>query len=203
MRHPVICRLAVLAALTSACGAAQPASQSNALGPTRALGQIAVQAPTSWVESPPSSRARRAQWAIGSGEATAELVVYHFGSNGAGSIDANLERWFGQFEQPDGRPSKEVARVSERTVAGLSITQVDLGGRYVAAIRPGQAERHDRPDWHMLAAIVLSSDGAYYFKLVGPGATVIGARGGFDAMLGSLAKVEPGASTPPAAPHPQ
>src|SRR5213075_1184553 len=48
----------------------------------------------------------------------AQLVVYYFGGQG-GSVDANLQRWIGQIEQPDGKPSAAVAKKESRRVNGL------------------------------------------------------------------------------------
>ena len=36
----------------------------------------------------------------------AECGVYFFGSGQGGSVEANLDRWIGQFLQADGKPSK-------------------------------------------------------------------------------------------------
>ena len=47
-------------------------------------------------------------------------------------VQENLERWYGQFSRPDGRPSREVAVVTTRTVNGLEVTAVDLAGTYKA-----------------------------------------------------------------------
>lgn len=43
----------------------------------------------------------------------------------------------------------------------MAITHVDVGGTYVAQVRPGAEERHNKPDWHMLSAIMIAPDGAY------------------------------------------
>lgn len=191
-------------AQSSAAKTASSPAAPVQLGESKALGGIAVKPPTAWVESPPSSNMRRAQWTVGAGDAAAEMVVYYFGNTGAGSLQANLDRWFGQFEQPDGRASKDVAQISESQVAGMTITQVDVGGRFVAQVRPGAEERRDEPDWHMLAAIVAAPDGAYYFKMVGPRATVTTERDGFAAMLQSISKADGHPSGHPAtSPHPQ
>jgi hypothetical protein len=131
---------------------------------------------------------RRAHWKIAGDAGEAELIVYYFGQSGAGTVQANLDRWYGQFQQPDGSPSKDAAQTATSTVAGMEVTTVDVSGRYVAQVRPGAEERHDVPDSRMLAAIVQASDGAYYFKLVGPAATVAAAKAAFDAMIGSLQK---------------
>lgn len=154
------------------------------------LGSISVQAPAAWQASQPSSSMRKAQWAIGSGDQAAELAVFHFGTSGAGSLQANLDRWYSQFEQPDGKtPSRDVAQVENKTIAGMQVTQVQVSGRYVAETRPGSGERVDKANHAMLAAIIEAADGAYYLKMVGPEATVKDARAGFEAMLASVAKL--------------
>jgi len=170
------------------------------LGADTPLGSISVKAPTSWKSSPPTSNMRRAQWAIGEGDKAAELVVYYFGGGSGGTVEDNLDRWYGQFEQADGKSSKDAAKVENKTFAGMATTIVDLGGTFIAQVSPGAQERHNKPDHHMLAAIVEAGDGPYFFKMVGPSATVKGARAGFDAMLGSLATT--GGSATGAAAHP-
>lgn len=166
---------------------APAAGQTTADG-KRILGAVAVAVPQGWQEERVTSSMRRGQWKIDAAGGQAELVVYYFGQAGAGSVEKNLERWYGQFEQPDGRPSKEVAQTTEKTVGDLKVTRVEVGGRYVAEVRPGAGERHDVSSARMLAAIVEAPDGAYYFKMVGPDATVKAVAADFDKMLDSLAK---------------
>ena len=79
------------------------------LYPTVAFAQptLRYETPTEWTESPSRSPMRVTQFILprvpGDPE-DAELVVFYFGGAG-GSVDANLQRWIGQMEQPDGRPS--------------------------------------------------------------------------------------------------
>jgi hypothetical protein len=47
-------------------------------------------------------------------------------------VDENLDRWYGQFTQRDGRPSRDAAVLTTRTVNGLKVTAVDLTGTYNA-----------------------------------------------------------------------
>jgi hypothetical protein len=169
-------------------GSPAPAAGQTTADGKRVLGAIAVAAPAGWKEEPVTSSMRRGQWKIDAEGGQAELVVYYFGQMGAGSVEKNLERWYGQFEQPDGRPSKEAAQTTEKTVADMKVTRVEVGGRYVAETRPGSGQRQDVANARMLAAIVEAPDGAYYFKLVGPEPTVKAAAAGFDSMLESLAK---------------
>lgn len=122
--------------------------------------------------------------APGDGE-DAELVVYYFGGSGGG-VEANIERWLGQMQQPDGRPSSAVARRQSRTIGGLRVTLVDVSGTYVAEVRPGSADRHNRPDYRLRAAVVETPGGPYFIKLAGPAQTVGAADAAYERFLSSL-----------------
>jgi hypothetical protein len=130
--------------------------------------------PEGWKSSRPSSSMRVAQFALprapGDTE-DADLVVYYFGGSG-GSIDANIERWLGQMQQPDGRASGSVARRQTRSVNGLALTIVDVGGTYVAEVTPGSPARHNSPNFRLKAAVVDTPNGPYFLKLTGPVRTV-------------------------------
>ena len=102
-------------------------------------------APAGWTPVPTTSSMRVGQFAIpkAAGDAQdAEIVVYYFGGSG-GTIEANLERWVGQMQQPDGKPSAGVAQRSKRTINGLAVTLVDVSGTYIAEMTPGATERHN------------------------------------------------------------
>jgi hypothetical protein len=117
---------------------------------------------------------RKAQYKLPHVEADTEdaaLVVYFFSGQG-GDLQANLDRWCSQFEQPDGKPSTEVLKNSSRTVNGMNVHEADLSGTYVAETAPGSGEHVRKEGWRMLAAILEAKDGPYYAKLVGPAATV-------------------------------
>ena len=149
------------------------------------LGPVTAAVPKSWKEKTPSSGMRAAEWAIPGKSGDAELAVFFFGSGGAGGAQANLDRWLGQFEQADGSPSADKAKIDKKEVAGMPVTLVEVTGRYVAAVTPGASEKHDKPDQMMLGAIVETSAGPYYFKLVGPKDTVQAARKDFRGFIDS------------------
>lgn len=143
--------------------------------PASPAGSLRFPAQAGWVVETPTSSMRKAQYRLPGAtgpEGDASLVVYHFGPGGGGGIEANLERWAGQFEQPDGSDSSAVLRRATRTVNGLARTEVELAGTYVAETSPGSGERVRQEGWSLLAAILEAPGGAYYVKLVGPLATV-------------------------------
>ena len=115
----------------------------------------------------------------------AQLVVYYFGGQG-GSVDANLQRWVEQMQQPDGRPSSTVAKKETRTVNGLAITLLDVSGTYVAEMSPGATTRHNKPEFRLRAGVVETPKGPYFIKLVGPAKTVAKWDAAYAQFLGSL-----------------
>ena len=140
------------------------------------LGQPSLQydVPDAWLERPTSSPMRVTEFQLPKvpGDAEdGELVVFYFGGGG-GSVEANLERWVNQMEQPDGRSSFEVASTTGFDANGLNVTLLEVPGTYVAAVNPGSPTRLNKPQFRLLAAVVETPGGPYFFKLTGPNRTV-------------------------------
>jgi hypothetical protein len=158
----------------AATPAAAPAAGAPASGAPGAASGLAFAAQPGWVVEKPTSAMRKAQFRLPHVEKDAEdasLVVYFFSGQG-GDLQANLDRWCGQFQQPDGKSSSDVLKSSTRTVNGMNVHEADLSGTYVAETAPGSGEHVRKEGWRMLAAILEAKDGPYYAKLVGPSATV-------------------------------
>ncbi|HEX7702947.1 MAG TPA: hypothetical protein VF403_19550 [Kofleriaceae bacterium] len=188
--------IASLALILVACGGAQPTTHTPT-PPAAAteeripLGPFTMAKPKAWVTKPTTSAMRVTSFTIPGAAGEAELVVYYFGEGGAGSADANIERWLGQLTQPDGRPTRDVATIEHAQVAGQEMTVVSVSGHYHAAAMPGSDEIVDKVDQALLAAIVMSPHGPYFFKLLGPKATVDAQAAAFRAALTSLQLVGP------------
>lgn len=112
----------------------------------------------------------------------AECAVSFFGTGQGGNIDANIDRWVGQFENP-GLPSK-----ASREVSGIKITTVRVNGNYLAPGGPMMQSTGKKENYRLNGAIVEAPEGLVFFKLTGPAKTVESATGAFDAMVGSIAK---------------
>ena len=141
-----------------------------------------------WIVETPTSAMRKAQFRLppaGSDAAEASLVVYYFGGQG-GSVEANIERWVGQMQQADGKPSTAVARKEIRTVNGLKVTLVDVDGTYVAETAPGAGARHNKPHFRLRAGVVETPKGPYFIKLTGPEKTVTRWNRAYDQFVGSM-----------------
>jgi hypothetical protein len=152
-----------------------------------AMGPFTLAAPADWTAKPITSSMRVADFVLpAKGGAEAELVITHFGPNGAGSVEDNVDRWVNQFQQPDGKASRDVAKIEKTKFGGQDATFVQVTGRYVTMGMPGGSDPVDKTDQALLAAIVTSPSGPYYFKLVGAKATVDAAAKTFRGMLESL-----------------
>lgn len=116
----------------------------------------------------------------------AECGVFYFGQGQGGSVDANLDRWIGQFVQPDGKPSKAAAKIQKRMIHGLAVTGVDVSGAYTGMADP-TTERAAAPGFRLLGAIAEGPQGSVFFKFTGPADVVAANLAAFDKMIASLA----------------
>jgi hypothetical protein len=152
-------------------------------------GALHFTAPRAWNPRPSTSAMRVAEFvvprAVGDSE-DAETIVYFFGGSGGG-VDANIERWVGQFQTESGGPVPPPKRTSSAN-GPLTITAIDVTGTYVAQVRPGSAERFNKPNFRMWAAVVETPKGPYFVKLTGPIPTVTQTltNGDFDSFVKSL-----------------
>lgn len=146
------------------------------------VGAISFKVPEKWKAQPPKSSMRRAQVMAEGSAGPGELIVFFFGPQGAGGAKANIERWVGQFSNTDGSPVTDAKQTSSQ-VAGFDVIKVEVAGQYGGGMGgPGSAQAGQR----LLAAIVNTSGGPYYFKFLGPDATVLENAAAFDALLGSV-----------------
>jgi hypothetical protein len=144
--------------------------------------------PSEWVRVPAPSDMRAAQFRVpkvGADTEDAEAVLFFFGPGQGGGAQENLERWYGQMTQPDGKPSKDAGLVTIKTVKGLKVTALDLAGTYKGMPAPGQPAVA-KPAYRLLAAAIEGEGGPWFFRVVGPDATVKAAKPAFDALLESV-----------------
>jgi hypothetical protein len=119
----------------------------------------------------------------GGDKAAAECAVYFFGAGQGGSVDANIERWKGQFQGPGGKPAP--SHVAKRKIRGMSVTTIDASGNYsgmggpVAAAPPVAGYR-------LLGAIIEGPGGNIFIKFTGPAKTIAANRQKFDQLLESI-----------------
>jgi hypothetical protein len=149
-------------------------------------GALSFEVPPSWKTEKPSNSMRAAQLSIDpvkGDEDPAALVVNVF-PGGAGSLDANIERWEKGFIDADKKTPK--AKVEKKKGINVDVTRVEVSGHYVASISPGRPGNYDKEGYKLLGAIVQTSGGSYFFKLTGPEKTISAAAKGFDEMIESI-----------------
>jgi hypothetical protein len=150
--------------------------------PANEAATIAWTPPPGWQAVPNASPMRIATYRIprapGDKE-DGELTVTRAG----GTTEANLQRWVGQF---DG--SSTQARV-ERTVQGLPVTVLLVRGTYLGGGMMQSAPSSPQPSWGLLGSIVETPGSPYFFKMLGPVATVGAARPAFDAMIAGVTRL--------------
>jgi hypothetical protein len=146
---------------------------------------LAFAVPKEWEQGTPTNAMRVAQWVLPGPGGDAELVVFRF-AGGGGGIEANVARWKGQFQAPEGKTIDDVTTTKTLEAGGLKTTLVDVTGTYVAAVTPGAEQQHDDADQRMIAAIVEGSGDPFYFKALGPRATMDLWAPAFEAMASGL-----------------
>ena len=103
-----------------------------------------------------------------------------------GSIKANIQRWMGQFKQPDAKSTREKAKVDELKIDGLTVHVVDISGTYLDRRGPF-APATERRDYRMLGAIIQTKKaGNYFVKFYGPEKTVAENEKAFFNMIDRL-----------------
>jgi len=132
----------------------EPVPQAN---PTSQSEFLAWSAPQTWVQENPSSSMRVAQWRLlGSADGTsAECALFHF--PGGGTVDDNINRWIGQFAQPDSERSQTV-------VNGMPVHLVTVTGTFQAGNEP-------MPNFTMVAAVV-EARSMHFLKCTGANSVV-------------------------------
>lgn len=164
----------VVVALSEAVQTAQQAAPPSDAPRDRAAGATWV-TPAGWQSQTPSSSMRLAEWAVPGVEdaGTAECALFSFPGSG-GTVQANIGRWLGQFEQPDGVPTAERAEQMTMTVSGVATTLLQVTGVFLSQNPPMTGPVEPLPDYAMFAAIFETAGAPHFVKCVGPRATIGG-----------------------------
>lgn len=147
-------------------------------------------APEEWASQPVRRPFRQARYLIPRSTVDSEdsqLIVYYFGKGEGGSVELNLERWKGMFTTAEGKPVDEKACRTEVFEAnGLRVTSLDVVGHYADAMMSPARSEPTKTVFRMLAAVVETPDGPWFFKAVGPASTLADHRDAFVGMLKSV-----------------
>lgn len=143
--------------------------------------------PPSFRRVPPSNPMRKASYVVPRAEGDAEdgeLTVFYFGPGQGGSIDANVDRWVGQF----GAVKSGDVKRADREANGLRQHTVELeSGTFSAGAGMGMGgASKSKENYGLIGGIVESPSGAYFFKMTGPSKTVKQAKADFYKLLDSV-----------------
>lgn len=191
MKRLLISLVAIAAVATFACNKSTPqktAQQTSTQSVTPMTGAPAPQAaslaitwdlPQGWVKENPSSSMRVAQARIPGSAGDGSFVAFFFGPGGGGGVEANLQRWEGQMENPSS-PVRDSFQVGP-----YKVTWLDIKGTLQPSMM-GAGPKSAQPNSRMFAAVVEGQGGPWFFKATGPEATMAAAHDPFVAMLKSI-----------------
>jgi len=175
----ILAAIPLIAAIaSSACqgkGSTSTSSSQANSAQTNSNGELRFKAPEGWGIEKTSSAMRVAQYKLPRIEGDKDdgsLVLYYFGASQGGTAQANIDRWIGQIQQPDGSSSKDKAKTETMTVNGLKVTTVDVIGTYTAEMAPGSGSFHNDENYRLRAAVIETPKGNYFVKLAGPAKTI-------------------------------
>jgi hypothetical protein len=162
---------ALLAVSRSALSADAPA--------TFKVSDLSFARPAAWEWVPSQSQMRKAQLKVpnGGGEA-GEVVFFHFGPANGGGTQANVERWYRQFQ---GTKEQIKARTEDAKAGAAKVTYVFAEGTYLSGM-PGGPQT-PKPGFALVGAILEDPAGNIFVKFTGPKALVDSSSEEFKKMV--------------------
>ena len=145
------------------------------------VGSFSFERHEGWNWIVPTSSMRKAQLAVPNmkGEA-AEVNFFHFGAGQGGGVKANVDRWFGQFQNATNSQK-------ESNIAGTVVVLVEAKGTFFSGMPGGPTT--PKEDYALRGAILRDdSHGDVFVKMTGPAKLLESAQEGFDKMVGDAAK---------------
>jgi hypothetical protein len=158
------------------------ASDSSGVMTPGGSGAVKWTTPARWNAGPPKDM-RLATYLIPAAAGDSEDAECAVFTNIGGGVQANIDRWVGQFEKTDGPPIQKQA-----TINGLLVTTVDVSGTFKGGGPMMGQSGASKSGYRLLGAIAAGTEGEFFFKLTGPAKTVAAAQVEFQTMLKSLKK---------------
>jgi hypothetical protein len=166
----------ILASTAALCARADDAA-------TFKVGDITFTRPDKWESVAVTSSMRAAQLKVtdADGKTSADVVFFQFGPSGAGGIQANVDRWLGQFVEPKDQINSKVENV---TVGKTKVTYVQADGTYKSGMPGGPTS--PMPDYGLMGAMVGNEgDNIIFIKMTGPKGLVKSSTADFKKMVES------------------
>lgn len=155
-----------------------------------AEGALNFKAPVTWEKGKPTAGFVESEIAVPMSEGdenNGRLTIMR----ASGSIEANVQRWYGQYTQPDGGSTEDVSTVMETKIGDTEsrVTWVDIKGtlqdRKGGPMAGGAVV--ERENYRMLAAIIQAGEhGQCFVKLYGPDKTITDNKEAFKSFVESL-----------------
>lgn len=173
---------AIAVALPVVARCEEPSEDRNI---TLADGKFNLTAPEDWKREKPRSRIIEHEFNVPPAEGDEQPGRMTIMAAG-GSIDANIERWYAQFKQPDGGKTADAATKEKKEIAEVEVHLVDISGTFIDRPNP-MAAGVERENYRMLGAILVGDKiGQYFIKFYGPAKTVEEQQKAFVEMIEGL-----------------
>ena len=149
------------------------------------VSEFTFQRPEKWEAVETTSAMRKAQLKVNDAEkkTSAEVVFFHFGAGGGGGVQANIERWYRQFEGPR---EKLGTKTEEVKVGKHKVTYVQAEGTFMSGMPGGPTT--PMTGYAMRGAIIEAAEGDVFVKMTGPAALVKVSEADFKKMVESALK---------------
>jgi len=124
-------------------------------------------------------------------ERDAEVQIISFGKdNDGGGLAANIKRWKGMFDPPEGKTIDDVSKQDTFNAGPAKITTLDIQGTYLDKFPPfdPNAKTIRRPDYRRINVFFDSEGGTFFIIFVGPAKTVAQNKKDFDNWLKGFKK---------------
>ena len=178
---PAVAATSTNAPTVPAPGAGAPADMASLAVPTATGSDMTWTAPAAWKPAPLGAM-RKGSFAIPGADGTeADLSITAFPGDVGGEL-ANVNRWRGQIQLPPLSEADLATATTHREIHGLPFVLVDFVSP--SAVKPTR----------IVGAILPFNRATWFFKLMGPDATVEAAK---PAFLEFLQTVRPPVATAP------
>ncbi len=144
------------------------------------VGGFSFARPSGWGWVVPTSSMRKAQLeVVGEGGAKADVTFFHFGAGQGGGVQANVDRWFGQFQ------NAKTAQ-NEATLGGVRVVFVQAAGTFSSGMPGGPTT--PLANYALRGAILEDKEkGDVFVKMTGPASLVESAWVAFEGMVNAAA----------------
>jgi hypothetical protein len=143
------------------------------------IGGFKFTAPADWIELPPKTMFNLGEFTVPGEEGPARLTI----SSARGGIEANLDRWRGQFVRG---PNDSEPRESSISFDGNQATLLELQGTFADSLSGNETRKNAR----MLGVAVALPGTDFFIKMTGPGKTVTDRRDEFLKFVESARSVK-------------